>query len=466
MNRIKLSHFFIVLIASLSVVSLSASTKEITGEGRFIAEDDDNLTFVKKILLFSAFEDIATKELLSLGLDQKLFWRQFNEQFEKSFVSVDQELKKKYQIDQPAPVNGVSVSDEQKKKNQESFKLEYRQKRLLARTRFANLSSAITQYKVLEMSRSTQLPKSRYLKVSAKVDIKELNSIYLKVIGSSSTQNSYSRLVVSTTFALQGTNWSDLGVEVPSEFETTIAEHWLKWWKNNQINSVQEVILASSSDIKEYQEYFKLSDDAKDSADLVMTSSNPRYQGVLWLQLSFTIRKKSSNSLQGTRGFSFSGDYVLTDLGQNRVLSFSEFSKPVQNFSYEQDHKLRSAVATAIYTIPLEQFIAVKGQLQGNNLKTGQFYIDVRNVSNINDLFKLERLLISRGVTLQLSSSVSSLTQGNARIKISIVGDSDQLTKFLNSLHQQETENIVILQKDRTRPYELSLQVISGAKNE
>ena len=153
------------------------------------------------------------------------------------------------------------------------------------------------------------------------------------------------------------------------------------------------------------------------------------------MQLSFTIKKKSSNSLQGTRGFSFSGDYVLTDLGQNRVLSFSEFSKPVQNFSYEQDHKLRSAVATALYSIPLEQFVSVKSQLQSNNLKTNQFYLDVLNVGNINNLFKLERLLMSRGVTLQLSSSVSSLNQDKARLKISIVGDGEQLMKFLNSIH-------------------------------
>ena len=465
MNRmkIKLSYIFVVLLSSIFALSLLASTKEIVGEGRFMAEDDDNLTFVKKILLSSAFEDIVTKELNSLGLNSKLFWRQFNEQFEKSFASVDQELKKKYQIDQPTSAATAALTDEQKKKNQDDFKQEYRQKRLLARTRFANLSSAVNQYKVLEMSRSTQLPKSRYLKVSAKVDIKELNSLYLKMVGASSTQNSYRRLVISTSFNLQGTNWSDLGVEVPSEFETTIAEHWLKWWKSGQVNSVEEIILASSSDIKEYQEYFKLSDDAKDSAEL---ANNPRYQDVLWLQLSFTIKKKSSNSLQGTRGFSFSGDYVLTDLGQNRVLSFSEFSKPVQNFSYEQDHKLRSAVATAIYAIPLEQFVSVKSQLQSNNLKTNQFYLDVLNVGNINDLFKLERLLISRGVTLQLSSSVSSLNQGKARIKISIVGDGEQLMKFLNSIHQQEIENIVVLQKDRSRPYELSLQVISGAKNE
>ncbi len=463
MNLIKKG--ILLLIVIFINFAQAAPNKEVIGEGRFMAEDEDNLTFVKKILLFNAFEDIISKELHSMGLDSKLFWKSFNDQFDKSFAGVEQELKKKYLIDQNSDT-AKNLSEEEKEKNREEYSESFRQKRLLSRTRLHNLSAAILQYKVLEMNRSTQEPKSRYLKVSAKVDQKELNTIYQKVTGLQAAKNVYRKLIVSAKFNLKDTNWNDLGVEVPAEFETTIAEHWLKWWQNNYSSSIPEIRLANSSDEKEYNDYFKLSDEAKEGAIIATSDLNPLYQGVLWLQVSFSIQKRSSNSLQGTRGFAFAGDYVLTDLGHNRVISFSEFSKPVQNFSYEQDHKLRSSVATAIYAIPLEQFVSAKGILQGQNGINGQYNLDISNMRTVNDLFQFEKYLVAKGITMQLTTQVTSIDSGKAKLRLYFSGDSNQLLQLIHSLNKQEIDDFMVLIKDKSRPFDIQFQPITGAKNE
>lgn len=453
-----------VLLCLASGSHAFGATKEITGEGRFYAQDDDNLNFVKKQLLFNAYEDIITKQLKELGLDGKLFWQQFNDQFDRSFAPVEQELKVKYLIDQDTE-EAKKLSENDKRKNLEEYNKTLRIKRLTLRTRFQNLGAAITQYKVKVMNRSTQFPKSRYLKVTAKVDNKELNAIFHRLTDVSSVMQ-YKRLIVSSRFLLQNATWNDVGVEVSSEFEGTIADHWQKWLQNNLSTYVQEVRLATADDEKEMQEFFKLSDVAKDSAALVASENNPLYSGVLWLQLNFVIKKKSSNTLQGTRGFVFTGDYVLSDLGANRVLAYADFSRPVQNFSYEHDNKLRSAVATALYAIPLEQFGGIKDILSNGSNKLQTVLISVTNPGSMNGIFKLEKILASKGVTLQLSSQVVSLQKDRAQLKLEFSGNLPSLEALLVGLHQQEAEDVLIIVKDKNKPYELTLQQIDEVKNE
>ena len=149
----------LLLMFSLLTTGLfAASNSSIDGEGRFYAKDDDSLSFIKSQLLHSAFSDVISKELKFLGLDSAQFWKSYDEKFESYFTPIKEQMQKKYGI------NDKPTLDAKKKFNQR-----HRLKRLGLKSKYGRLDRAVTSYSIKKMTRSPQIPNSRYINVVLKL---------------------------------------------------------------------------------------------------------------------------------------------------------------------------------------------------------------------------------------------------------------------------------------------------------
>ena len=149
----------LLTLAGLLWSSLALANDYIEGEGRFYAGDDDSLAFVKSQLISNAFQDVISKELASMGLDANLFWNKWNARFDSYFTPVQEQLREKYKLDEQG--NGAQKNDYQKA---------LRVKKLELQARYGDLARVVSSYSIKRMTRSTQVPNSRYMSLQAKVD--------------------------------------------------------------------------------------------------------------------------------------------------------------------------------------------------------------------------------------------------------------------------------------------------------
>lgn len=439
----------------------SFAAKMVFGEGRFYSKDEDSLSFCKQQLLFSAFQEVITKELDEMGLDSKLFWKQFDNKYDEYFMTTEESLKKKYRIDETEEetTGKTQLSEAQIKKNKEKFAELLRNKRLINKTHFKNIDGVVSQYKVKKMTRSTQYPNSRYLSLYAKVDREKLNGIYYDLTHVGQIKK-FKTLFLTTNISIDGSSWTDVGVEVLNEFQEAIEEHWNKWLLGNLNNYVEKIVVTDESSRRKLSEFFKLSKGIK-NISVVKKDTNEvlggPFEDGMWLTVNVTIRKKSSNTLQGTRGFSFYGDYILLDLNDSSLIDYYDFSRPVQNFNYENDIKLRSAVATAIYSIPLDHFNLLKNKLSKLAVKKNSVELKVSHISNLTEIFKLEKILERRGITLQLQSQLIKYNGADALLRLNFVGEADSIKNVLLSLRLTENSDFYIQIPDVQNPFEISV---------
>ncbi|MCK5882577.1 MAG: hypothetical protein KAG61_02725 [Bacteriovoracaceae bacterium] len=444
------------------------ASKMVFGEGRFYSQDEDSLSFCKKQLLFSAFQNVISSELTAMGHDSKLFWQQFDEKYDKNFEPIEKSLKRKYRIDEtPEEAKGKRVlSDAKLRKNKESYTKQLRYRRLKSKTRYKNVAGVIAQYKVKKMTRSTQYPNSRYLSLYAKVNRQKLNKTYYGFTHVGKIKK-FKNLYISTSFNLNGASWSDIGVEVLNEFEETIQNHWRKWFEGALGNYVENVIVANDSQNRKLEEFFKLSKNAQESVELVAKSeSTGPFPYSMWIQVNINIKKRSSNSLQGTRGYSFSGDYVILDLSDYSLIDHFDFTLPTQNFSTETDRKLRSSVATAIYSIPLEKFSTIKGKLSKVSVHRNTLKLTVKNIDKLTTIFRLEKLLISKGITLQLKPRLEKYNGIDASLNLDFIGKVDRVNTLLKSFKGVELGNYAIEILDEANPLIFSVVKIDEGSDD
>lgn len=410
-----------ILILSLLAASNAFSAKMTFGEGRFYSKDYDSLDFYNKQLIFSAYKDVITKELDAMGLDSANFWTQFDLRFEESFASVEESLKKKYRIDETEEEakGKPELSPAKKRKNKEAFSKAMRFKKLTAKAKYKNINGLIQSYKKHKSTQSTKYPNSRYLSLYAKVDRKELNKLYFSLTHVGNIQK-YETLYVSADFELDGVTWSDLGVEIYSEFQNTITNQWGKWFEGNFSAYANEVRVVNADKKREFEDLFK--------------SSNEILPNAIWLNLKIRVRKSSGKNMHGVKEFNFDGSYILNDIAKNKVIDFYDFSALNQKITFETPDKLRHRAATLIYNLPVSKFVELKSKMSKNSAFKKSLTLNIIGYSNILSLFTFEQSLASQGIKLQITTNVTQYNNKAATIEVSYEGTPDKFDTYLKSL--------------------------------
>ncbi|GAB4014561.1 MAG: hypothetical protein Fur0010_12790 [Bdellovibrio sp.] len=423
--------FFVLFSGNVFAQSL------IEGEGRFFSKDEDSLVFIKQQLLYQSFRQIVTKEMEALGLDTKVFWQKYEEQFENYFRPVEEKLKEKLRPEESA-------------KNRVEFEKTLRTQKLNALSRYGKIQRAIQSYSIKRMTRSPQVPNSRFMTVEAKVDRKNLTELYMNFIRVGSDKG-YEKLFLVTDFQLLNASWTDTGVEIERDFTSVVNEHWKKWLIENGGLGNTEVFIADSSAQSNFDERIQRSESLTDGNE----------GGELWLKVGLRLNKSSEDLVLQKRTFQVSGEYVLLDSKTNYILDKGDFPIEIGTFSTHDLHQFSSQLASMIYRLPVS-FWGKFSQILSSPIPSQFLKVRLTNISNIQDAILVSHLINQYGVVKKANAGLIKAVGSEAEIGVRFFGDGQEMLKMLQGLVGKEIKNKQIESIPNAGPLEWSLRDISG----
>lgn len=429
----------LLLMFSLLSANLAADTRSgIDGEGRFYAKDDDSLSFIKSQLLHSAFSDVITKELKFLGLDASQFWKSYDEKFETYFSPIKEQLQKKYGI------NDKPTLDAKKK-----FNKSHRAKRLQLKGKYGRLDRAVTSYSIKKMTRSPQIPNSRYINVSAKVDRKLLKKIYFQMISDRDAKE-IKTIFVSTDFDIHDLNWSEVGVELEKDFTTVIRNHWTKWLSGNLKTRFGQVQLTDPSIDKELEGYLK----APKEASVTMTTEEAteplainEYNDGLWLKVNINLSKVSEDVLMMNRVYRLSGDFILIDLNTGEIVHSFDLPITTNKYSFEKTAQLSTNIATWVYRTASSEFTRFDEKIAAIPVQKKSVDLIISGADSFLDFEKVSDMLAIRGASQRFSAKLITYEGKKGKLRLKYTGNKESLLATLASLSESRVDEGRFLSK-------------------
>lgn len=434
---------FTLVLSLLFSFSLFAQLDEVEGEGRFYSRDEDTVAFIKDQLIASAYKDIFTREMKEMGLDSDKFWRNYEDKFAAYFLPIKETLEKQYEI-----------NEKPSKKNKDDFNKALRKKRLDLKRRYGKLSRAIPKYSIKKMTRSPQVPNSRYIRLKAQVDRKEVNRIYLQFTAENPERH-YSTLYMTMNFNLVNTSWTETGVEIQTDFTDVLANHWKDQLTKRLTGKVDKVVVADAARTAELEGFSRMGSEirrevvsnanqaeAEEGKSERVVEDSPvlgnDFTSSLWLTMNFTIKKIKENKEAMKREFEFSGDLVLQDLALGKIVKFKDFEERSSTYSLEDLTSLRNSIATAIANIPTPVFNGFEKRLVNFRGGKKKVVLEVVEYDSLGGIESLMKALGEKGVTKQFSPMIESFTQDNARIVLEYAGEDSEMIAILKSLEGKE----------------------------
>jgi len=421
----KLSFLLLILLSFSALGRIDV----VEGDGRFYSKDDDTLSFIKKQLLSEAFRDIYSKELKEMGLDPDKFWRGFEDKFSEYYIPIKETLEKKYGLDE----------ENVKARSRNLFKKEERLKRLSLRGRYGRLNRAIPQYSIKKMSRSPQVPNSRYIRISAKVDRKELHRIYLNFTANNSNRH-FSTLYLTPKYRLIDSSWIDTGVEVETDFTQVLNNSWKEKIEATIGKKINRIIFTDAALEDQLLQFSRINLEARNNLAKDQETGGGIIEGdsdfsnSLWMRMNFTLKKIKEVEELKRREFEISGDLLLQDLASHDIIAFADFDEQKKSYSYETDKALSSALANAVYQMPLLGFKDLESKLTSARTGMKQVTLEVTNYENIRELNLLTKIIGERGITKQFTPTLESFSANNAKILLEYAGEDEEMINILKGL--------------------------------
>ena len=458
----------IVLICLSILVGYSGdlTASYISGEGTFYSNDEDSLGFLKKQLLFNAFKDVISKEFNVVGLDAALFWEKFDNKFEEYFQPIKDKLEKEYKLDEEQV---DTLNAKQKHKNTESYLKRLRLKRYALKSRFGNVSKAISSYYIKRMNRSTKNPNSRYLSIQAKVNRKLLSKIYYSFIRDGDVchlQNFY----LSTEFDLDNMTWIDLGVEIESDFTKVVRKYWKNWLTKNLVDYTDNVVNVDPVLYDKLSERLKIP--SKASSDLAMNQvfesgdqegqekSDNVSVNSFWMKLKIKITKVEEDKLLKFRKIEFKGDFVIIDMRTNSLVYHYDFIKEKYRFKVQDNYKLSSEIASLIYKMPIPKLTAFVKIIRNYPNVARKFDLKIIDVKNMNELITIKNLISKSGQHLRFTPDIRDYDGKNATLIMSYQGEEAKILRAIMTLNNKKINktNDFIKFNMKKNPYALLIK--------
>jgi len=405
-------------------ITLSAHADNfIQGEGKFWAEDEDSLGFVKKQLIHEGFKDAISKELVSMSLNKSLFWDKYQEKFDIAFAPVEESLKNKYQID------SENVSDKKIK----LYKSKLRIKKLKMRVKFGNLHRVVQSYAVKKITRALRNPNSRYIKLETQINKNLLSKIYYSYIRGKK-HSEYGSLYIQVDYKLDGCSYTDLGVEKEKDFTEVVNDHWLKWFSQNKPNNIANVEILREDKAKKLKEYFKLPYERmiQDIPEVFVNS--------LYLKIEVKIKKVSSNEGIKEYEFSYGGGAYLLDLQSNNVLASYKFTNEDRTYRNTDYNVLSTRIANHVYRMPFGDFSKLKKVIRDITPINSINRVSLFDFANMNKVNQFLKLVEARGIKHSLKARLESIGTNRAEVVFFFDGNIEELKTLLISLQSAKSD--------------------------
>jgi hypothetical protein len=441
----------LILLGFLIVAPAWSAYITVEGEGRFTNTADDNIGFIKQQLMFKAVQDVYTRELKNLGLDSNLFWKKFDEKFDKYFSSVIPGIREEEKLS-----NGQSSPEFEKK---------LRLKRLTMYSKFGRLDRAIVGFSERRSGKVNGAPNTRFLHIAAKVDQQMLNSIYYRFIVDQA-ERKFSQMLISFEPKLANCNWADLGVENPKDFTQAVESHWLKQIQDELADQVDKIQMATPKDMEEINDYLKTNFALKSSGSF----GEGKYQSTVLMTINVQITKNFDEVNDSEREFSFEGYFIVTDLTSSKVIQHFDFPIQKNRLSYAEGQQLGSNIASIIAKLPSLEFNQTKKLLANSVRFNGMVQLSVDRISTIYDYLSFVEFLQARlaGFRPQISHNVFSGEQ--AVLDVWFEGEQDKVKEAVKALNQQRVAgNVWTSIPDADNPLKITLitkEVVEKAPSE
>ncbi|MBL6991225.1 MAG: hypothetical protein ISR65_15685 [Bacteriovoracaceae bacterium] len=417
-----MKHKILVMIILLCSPGLTYGADSfLRGKGRFLSVEGDALSFIKKQLLYKAFRNVIDKKLKLHGLDNKLFWQNFDTSFEAYMAPIEINMKERFE-------------EKFGKKYGVKFNKALRLKKLKLKSTFKNITRVISSYSIKKMGRSLQYPNSRYINIIAKVDSKLLNKLYYRLLASPEQNRYFSKMYIQAEFQINNMDWTDLGVEASEDLTSVVKEHWKKWAQENLSMYIGEVIVTDQKIEQLTQNYADLQEKSYFFNDQNSLEEDSNGVDTLWLKVDIKVEKLASNQLLQTRDFAISGGFFLLDFSTSKIVAHDDFKPRVHKYSTLNLHKLSSNVASEMYRLPLLALSPLKTKLGLLPIDLSNTEIFVENMKNIYDTDLLNTLMQTKGAHIRCHTSVVKYNMNQAKINLTYRGSSEDLHKFLLSL--------------------------------
>lgn len=408
-----LKYLFLILIS----ISAFAADNYTKGDGRFYSTDDDSLNFIKEELIYLGFTDVISKKLEEAGLNKELFWQKYEEKFQASFKSIEENLRKKYKIDEDPSA-----------KDKEKFTKEIRRKRLVFKRRFGNLKSVIQSYSIDKTSRSAKNPKIRYIKLQAKVNEQLLSKIYYSYVQGKKTGD-YGTLYIHVDYNLADASYTELGISNEKDFADVVNNAWLKDFSRTKPANIKNIEILAGEKLDKLVEYLKL------PYERMIQEIPQEFVNSLYLKVDVSIKKINANLDVNKYVFEFDGGMFLQDLQNLQILSSANFKKETQDFTLTKSNsKLGNMIATFVYKIPMSAFNQINSKIKNIPPMTSIQRVALYDFKNIKSVYELIDLLKNKGIKYSLNARLESVGRSKAEIIVFYDGIQTDLKSILSGI--------------------------------
>lgn len=412
-----LRYFLLLLLASLFLSgALQAQSNFVVGEGRFKVAKGESLAFIKEQLKHEAFLNIISKELAFLQLNKDLFWQKYQDGLDTSLSATQESLKKRYKIDTEAETI----------KLRERYVEALRESRLKKRLSYANLHRVIRSYAVKRMSRSSQNPKLRFIKLEAKVDRDLLSKIYYNFVQGKRSSD-YGSLFLNVEYELVNCSYNDLGVKNESDFTSVVNQHWLEWLTQNRPKNIANIEILDEDRKNKLKEYQSL------PLEKLLDSIPEVFVNSLLLNIKIVIELKATNPDFKEYSFAYHGGLYLQDLQTNKILMQKSIPLELEKYISVKSDQLSSRVANKVYRTPLGKFTQLKRVMANIPPVSLTKVISLFDYPNLQVVNKFINLIKQKGMKYSLSANLVSLGLNRAQVAIYFDGELSDLKSLLSS---------------------------------
>ena len=416
------------IIIMLTVFTANGKTKYIEGEGSFHVQEGDSFKLANAQLKYSAFKDIITKSLSANGFDAEFFWFKYNEKFNEFFKPTEENMRERF-----------AKNKEPSQEQYEQFYKSMRTRKLIAKAKFGRLERVIKSYTEKKRRQDEQNFKIKYLEISATVDGRLLNRLYLNITEKKKSEPD--KIYITAKVELQKLVWTELGLEQEKDFTSVVMSHWKSWLEKHLKNFKGEFLIADEDIAQGILTYMNapiiFNNTSLESGQKHYTGS--RFADTLWLHINISIKKISDNIRLQERNFQIGGGFILTNLGNKKIVHHGDFEQKTGKYSTQEPIKLSSALANAVWKMPLSGFKSIPGKMALLPRSIGRVKLEVQNIPNISELIKFTEVLSKRGLSKQFRPNILSYSGTKGTIQLEYRSSFNDMVSTLTSLNNTLT---------------------------
>lgn len=409
-----------------------AFSQFVKSDGKFFSDPEDSLSLVKEQLLYESTKKLVTTELEDMGLDHELFWIKYEELLNVKLGEEEVSLREKMRMD----VEKVPVSRKKR------FEKTWRLKRLKVQREFANIQRTLDSYKVLNLSRSSNNPQMRYMKMEGKINRDILRTVYFELFRDVNEDTRITNLYWGTEINLKQGDWGQIDVEDKENLMRVLNTTLEKKIKENFEHIVTEITFADGDMEKNIDGFMATKNIEIGESEEAMTTE---FANSGYLKFSYDVYIENVDKDLARVEIKGNGRVSFVDLTQFEPIYFENLKNEDFNLYNKSSTNKGSQLASKIFGKFTPEIMGAKNHLERKRSGFTKSLVSITGHGSMSEIFGIQSLLNKMGITLQMSSEIEKFSLKNTALNIRYKGKEEVFRQILLSLNGKKIENDRIL---------------------